>query len=1393
MIDSSPQIELGGRRFDPLTRLLDDSGDDPEGAADVVTVVVQLQRSPTRDDREILVGRFRLRLVDYIPEAAYIERIPRKAVRSLAESDLVRAVVPFLPEDKLDPAIGTLVFETEERKSAGVRLVVVGFEWTDAEALAKAVADLGLEVTASHDEGERGLPRLVVAAGSHDDARRIAELESVRHIEEVGEVTLNNGTTSWVIQSNTTNSRPLWGKGLRGEGQIIGHIDGALDINHCFFEDLVDNTPRPAHRKVVGVRNVNNGTVSAEHGTFSAGNAAGEDVNNDALSAAPNANNGNAPRARLSHGYLSDLDFAGGTESFFDYLVAARGDDAHIHTNSWDDKSTRQYTQLSVDADRFTWENEDELVIIGPNNRPPICPPDTAKNPLVVNATDQSPNQANYASGIQQFTVDGRRKPDVMAPGRNITSADAGTACGTRMDSGTSFAAPAVAGLAALVRQYYMEGWYPTGTQQPGQGFTPSGALVKATLINSAVDATGIAGYPGAAADGEGWGRVLAENALYFDGQTRNSIVWDVRNIDGLQTGESVTHHVDVAANTEPLRIVLAWTEPPGAAGSATPVINNLDLTVTSPDGSQVFRGNQFSGGVSVTGGTADALNNVEVVLVTTPAVGDWTVSVAATTVNVGAPGQGYSVVAAGNLAKAPAPTGNQDTLIVRVAFSDIAFTPPLPGLMNTVQQAAAYIGEVSYGTATVLPTYVGPIALDHNKDYYAHPSRNMLIELTQEVVGKLVAASPTVFDRGTGNPADDIDRMVIVTNDVNFTGDWATTGPWPYDMPAGLPRPLSVSIQSYANPVARFAHGLCHQFGLVDLYAHPGVVLPRPYVDEWDNMAGLFTGVHPLVWSKQRAGWLSAHGSEIRYVPRPGTGLSYAGQNPIPLFYQTSTTANLKAIAIGLSQGAATIGTENAFYFIEARNAASGADSSLPASGVIGYYVNELVPQGEGPVIVLDRNPGTNTLADAAFGIGDSRTIPGTGITFTVVAGTGGAPFGIQLTYAPPITDYNVSIVRGDTIDGEFYRWFSPDIWIDSPKNGYQQAAGPLPSNAPEAPVANVMNRLYARIHNAGPGTAFDFDVRFRISEPYHTVGGEDDFNSFVGIKHVTSLPPGPPIIVGPVEWTPNGASDPHNCVLVDIINLVGTDTNPNDNSAQENFNVVASTTASPYTPVEYRYGLTNPYDHQALFYFRVEGAPADWDVSLTPAKILLNPREYVAGSLAVKPPDDAEPCVSRRLEVTSWTPRGDTIVPVGGAVLQVDLRRRTELTLTTGSGRCDGEDLELLFEKAKKSGRPFDPEKLRTRCRQITAKGCTNPPLPFQEIIVKFTRPDGAAEYHTVVTDENGCYEDFMVTAEDGNWSVQAEYPGDKCQGPVTTDTEVACGCGGERKVERAERGPR
>jgi hypothetical protein len=1341
----------------------------PRRADTWIPLVVQFHRPLSAEDQQRLKSTYRLKLTSYVPEKAYLESVDPDMAARLADDPLVRTVRSYPDAAKIMPGIGDRVFRTEERQALrGLWLDVVLFDHAEPDAVASRIAELeGVrDVRVVDDRPLGGSAHVRLVAESPRILDELAALVEVRVVDEVPERKEDNANAAGTIQSGTPGTRTLWDQGLHGEGQIVGMIDSSpLDINHCFFLDATNNTPGPAHRKVLDIRN-GGGTAAAFHASFVAGCAAGDDVNNPGAA----VRRGGAWAARLVSGTTGDVN----SGSMLAELSAAAASGATIHTNSWHDDdhgagNPAPYNQTAVDVDTFTWNNEDHLVLGSAGNTgEEQGSPGTAKNAICVAAAMADPSELQIGDGNPGPTADNRRKPDVVAVGCGITSASAGTACGTTAGScATSWATPHTAAAAALVRQYLTEGWYPTGAPSPHHAFVPSGALLKAALANGTLDMTSAGGYPN---NTEGWGLLRLDDLLHFAGDPINLRVWDYRHKDGLTTGVTHTHHVDVASSTARLKVTLAWTDPPGTLNATTALVNDLDLEVIAPGG-QTFLGNVFAAGTSTTGGMADSANNLEAVLVNSPAAGDWTIRVIGRAVNVGSPGQGYGLVVTADLTEPPVATGVQDTVVARVRFADIATEPPLANLQSLMVDVASYVAEVSYGQASVVPRYRGTIDLDHNRDYYSHPDRNPLIELTEEVVGKLVAAEPALFD--------DVERLLIVTNDVNFTGDWATTGPWPYSLPAGFSRPISVSIHSYANTPARYTHGMLHQFGLVDLYAHPGVVFPRPYVDDWDNMGGTYSNVHPLVWSKERAGWLTAHGDTIEYIPRPAPGASYTGLNPIPLFRNPSGAANRKAIAIGLSEGAATLADENAFYYVEARrNTQPNFDAGLPGSGVLIYYVNEQIPQGEGPVILRDKNLLTTHVGDAFFVVGDVVSIPGTGITIAVLAGGGGAPFSIRVDYTAPVTDYNVRITRGDTIGGNFFDWLSPDIWVDSPKNGFNLGTGPPPHEQRDNPVAGVVNRIYARVRNTGPATAFDFDIRFRISEPYHTVGGEADFDTFVGIKHVSSLAAGAEIREF-VEWTPASGDDPHTCVAVDLINLVGTDTNEHDNWAQENLDVVTSVTSSPFHPVTHRYNLTNPYSQERLFYFRPEGVPDGWDVALQPRKIRLQPGQRMFGEITITPPKDAEVCTSQHIAVTSWAPRGDTLIRIGGAVVQVDLRRPTTMTFDAGARGCDGRDLERLLEEAKERGEQIDSERLRKECVRITTQGCLDPPQAGVEVILKYVDPSGNVTYRTAVTDEDGCFEDLMVDAGSGTWHVEADYPGGKCEAPTRPRPAIVCWC--------------
>ena len=80
----------------------------------------------------------------------------------------------------------------------------------------------------------------------------------------------------------------------------------------------------------------------------------------------------------------------------------------------------------------------------------------------------------------------------------------------------TSWATPNAAAAAVLVRQYFIEGWYPSGEKEARNAFTPTGALLKAVLLNSTVDMTG--GSPGTPHATEGWGLIRLDRTLVFCG-----------------------------------------------------------------------------------------------------------------------------------------------------------------------------------------------------------------------------------------------------------------------------------------------------------------------------------------------------------------------------------------------------------------------------------------------------------------------------------------------------------------------------------------------------------------------------------------------------------------------------------------------------------------------------------------------------------------------------------------------------------------------------------------------------------------------------------------------------------------------------------------------------------
>ena len=173
-------------------------------------------------------------------------------------------------------------------------------------------------------------------------------------------------------------------------------------------------------------------------------------------------------------------------------------------------------------------------------------------------------------------------------------------------NSGSSFSAGLVGGAAAQAREWFSEGYYPSGDRNPAAAVTDiSGTLVNALLAASANFLTSgplIASCPSAPCIEQGWGKVELANILplssYSDSRRpndksnspnsptlpRNLLVVDEYFDGGLgigviSPGEIKEFEFTVDHGGSSLRSVLHWYDAPGEL-----LVNDLDLEVIDGD-----------------------------------------------------------------------------------------------------------------------------------------------------------------------------------------------------------------------------------------------------------------------------------------------------------------------------------------------------------------------------------------------------------------------------------------------------------------------------------------------------------------------------------------------------------------------------------------------------------------------------------------------------------------------------------------------------------------------------------------------------------------------------------------------------------------------------------------
>ena len=705
-------ISLPASKFDPVRNVPtgtvrpDGGGSSGEGY-----YVVQFGGIATDEWLDSLRG-MGVEILQYVPHNAFFVYASEQAILRAASHSRVRWAGAFSVEHKITDILRDQVsaarLRTLPRKGVSPLEMtgantsvfdVAVFERADINKIADVVAaSYGGQVRKVID-----LPNnyfnVVRVELPLDSVLRVADIPDVITIDFYNTPQAEDERAAHIVSGNYTSSTvisvpgydPLTQFGVDGTNVTVAVADDGISIpgNGGFYitsANTVHGVLRGASAGATGGHGHINASIIAGNTPFGILDPTGH---NYGLGVAPKANIINSPF--LVGGYTgSEMDVYNDTV----ITPGPNGVNGSISNNSWGngtnsnvyDAYTAQFDGFVRDTSSAATIDPITLVYSAGNSGPgalSLTRPKTAKNII---ATGNSENVRTELGGTSADNMDdlrstssrgpaadGRVKPDIVAPGTVITGSRAGT-CGSvsscfdanhAYSSGTSHAAPQIAGAAALFTQFWKNG---------NGGVNPSPALIKAAIISTAQEMNGLSTGTAIPNGNEGWGRINMKYML----NTGVPMKYVNQTTEFGAPGNSATFSGTVGDAARPIRVSLVWTDPPGAPNANPAMVNNLDLTVTI--GANTYRGNVFAGGVSTTGGSSDTINNVEnIFLPAGVAAGtNFSITVSATAIN----GDGV--------------LGNADTTDQHFALVAYNF--------NDASPSAAISGTVTYGNPIGAP-----------------------------------------------------------------------------------------------------------------------------------------------------------------------------------------------------------------------------------------------------------------------------------------------------------------------------------------------------------------------------------------------------------------------------------------------------------------------------------------------------------------------------------------------------------------------------------------------------------------------------------------------------------------------------------------------------------------
>ena len=549
--------------------------------------IMQFSHIPDRAEKETILSAG-LNLLEYLPENAYLVSFNEADFRKFAEIKMTGFFTGIDPILKISPKLLQEFSSSTDRKKLMVNLKL--FSTDHVSSFREEMLLKGLYIKSEKKNPEILSVNLSIkdlhVLSSHPVVCFIEKPSPPGEKEDLGARTLHRSNN---IDQAFENGLKFDGSGVnvlvRDDGKIGPHIDykGRIDQSKTIFNSNLASHGDMVSGILMGAGNLDPDVTGTAKGAFL---------------------------------YVTDYE-----PTFLDETMDLYFQNkVQITSSSYSDGCNDGYTINSLTTDKQIFENNDLIhVFSAGNSGAQDCGYGAGagwgnitgghkmgKNSIAVGNLNQDGIIENSSS--RGPASDGRIKPDICANGAGQLS----TYPDNTIDfgGGTSAAAPGISGVLAQLNQAY---------KTLNNNESPPSALLKACLLNTAND-LGQTGpdyiY--------GWGQVNARKAYELIKEKRFQKIM-------LAQGDSTEIKLNIPANTSNLKVMIYWADKESSLLSSTALVNDIDMSATSPSGSILLPyvlnslPNAALLSLPATNGI-DHINNMEQIEISNPASGEYTI-----------------------------------------------------------------------------------------------------------------------------------------------------------------------------------------------------------------------------------------------------------------------------------------------------------------------------------------------------------------------------------------------------------------------------------------------------------------------------------------------------------------------------------------------------------------------------------------------------------------------------------------------------------------------------------------------------------------------------------------------------------------------------------------------